>query len=81
MNCCYLFSTNSVREPLRVRTPSVPVIMITYLPTVVDRVVVTVRVEVGVEPGERVTVIGLSEGVGVCVVIGEMEVESLTVPE
>ena len=46
------------------RTPSVPVIVITYLPTVVDRVVVTVRMEVGVEPGERVTAVGRSEGVG-----------------
>jgi len=81
VNCCYLFSTNSVREALRVRTPSVPVIVITYLPTVVDRVVVTVRVEVEVEPGERVRVIGTSEEVGGCVVIGEMDVESLTVPE
>ena len=81
MNCCYLFSTNSVRETPRVRTPSVPVIVITYLPTVVDRVVVPVRVEVDVEPGERVTVIGTSEEVGGCVVMGEMEVKSLTVPE
>ena len=81
MNCCYLFSTNSVREPLRVRTPSVPDIVITYLPTDVDRVVVTVSVEVDVEPGERVRVIGTSEEVGGCVVIGEMDVESLTVPE
>jgi len=38
--------------------------VITYLPTVVDRVVVTVRVEVEVEPGERVRVIGTSEEVG-----------------
>ena len=81
MNSRYLFSRKSVRESLRVRTPSVPVIVITYLPTVVDRVVVTVRTEVEVEPGERATVVGSSEGVGVCVVIGEMEVESLTVPE
>ena len=81
MNCCYLFSTNSVREPPRVRTPSVPDIVITYLPTAVDRVVVTVRTEVEVEPAERVTVVGSSEGVGACVVIGEMELESLTVPE
>jgi len=55
--------------------------VITYLPTVVDRVVVTVRVEVEVEPGERVRVIGTSEEVGGCVVIGEMDVESLMVPE
>ena len=81
MNSRYLFSRKSVRESLRVRAPSVPVIVITYLPTVVDRVVVTVRVEVEVEPGERVRVIGTSEEVGGCVVIGEMDVESLTVPE
>ncbi len=81
MNCRYLFSTKSVRETLRIRTPSVPVIVIAYLPTVVDRVVVTVRVEVEVEPGERVTVVGSSERAGACVVIGAMEVESLTVAE
>ena len=81
MNCCYLFSTNSVREPPRVRTPSVPDIVITYLPTAVDRVVVTVRVEVDVDRWERVRVIGTSEEIGGCVVIGEMEVDSLTVAE
>ena len=69
------------QRSVRVRTPSVPDIVITYLPTVVDRVVVTVRMEVEDEPGERVTVIGTSEEVGRCVVKGEMEVNSLTVAE
>lgn len=55
---------NNVRESLLVRTPSVPVTVMTYLPTVVERVVVTVRVEVSVEPGDRVTLVGLTEGFG-----------------
>ena len=60
----YLFSMKSVRESKRVRTPSVPIAEMTYRPTVVDRVVVTVRVEVEVEPGNRVTLVGLTEGFG-----------------
>ena len=55
---------NSVRESKRVRSPSVPITEMVYLPTVVERVVVTVRVEVEVEPGDRVTLVGLTEGLG-----------------
>ena len=54
----------SVRESKRMRTPSVPIAEMVYLPTVVDRVVVTVSAAVEVEPGERVTLIGLTEWLG-----------------
>ena len=45
---------NSVRESNRVRRPSVPITEIVYLPIVVERVVAIVRMEVSVEPGDRV---------------------------
>ncbi len=70
-----------VRKSLRVRTPSVPVMVITYLPTVVDRFVVTVRVEVDVEPAVRVAIVGLSVGLGPCLVTGSTEDARLMVPE
>ena len=37
VNCSYLFSTKSIRESLQVRTLSLQLIVITYLPTNVER--------------------------------------------
>lgn len=81
----YLFSMKRVRRSLRVSMPSVPVIVISYLsnpsfPTVVERVVVTVRVEVAPVPWDRVMLVGLRVGSGGCIVVGETEVERLMVP-
>ena len=37
VNCCCLFSKKSIRESLQVRTLSLQLIVITYLPTNVER--------------------------------------------
>ena len=71
----------SIREAPWTRTPSVPKIVMTYLPTVVLRVVVIVRVEVEVEPWDRVTMAGLSVGLGGRLVTGSTVAESVMGPE